>query len=176
MSTPPPRALNRPHPGFTAAWAMTFAGTLLLAIFGRPLQHWVESLDLLAWFGIALVSLLGVALVAWLAHAARRLPARRAMVVALAAGALLAWGATFDRPEETMHILVFGLLGVLATRAFGLRAGLPVIAICAGADELLQLYLPDRVGDWPDVAKSTASGAVGWLIAWAHGGATSHAR
>lgn len=156
---------------YLLAWAATFAATLLLAVFGRPLQHWVESLAPIRWVGLAIVICLGLAVVAWLIHAAARLPWWRAGVVVVAAGVLLAWATTFEYQEETVHVLVFGLLGLLAARAFGLAIALPVIAFCAGADELLQLYLPDRVGDWPDVAKNVASGAAGWLIAWAHAGA-----
>lgn len=141
-----------------------------LAVFGRSLQHWLESLVLLRWFGVVLIGALALAMLAWLIRSAAVLPRWRAGVVALAAATLLGWGATFERPEETMHLLLFGLLGILAARAFGLRAGLPVVALCAGADELLQLYLPDRVGDWPDVRKNTAAGAVGWLLAWAQEG------
>lgn len=155
---------------FALAWAVMLLATFALAIFGRPLQHWLESLALLRWFGAVLITLLAIVLLVWLARSALRLPKHRTALVTVAGGALLAWGATFDRPEETMHLLVFGLLGLLATRAFGLAAGLPVVAACAGADELLQLYLPSRVGDWPDFMTNTVSGAVGWLIAWAQRG------
>lgn len=165
--TADPHANARYDRRFALAWALTLLATLLLAVVGRPLQHWLESLALLRWFGVALVTVLAIVLLAWLGRSALRLPKHRVAVVAVAGAALLAWGATFDRPEETMHLLVFGLLGLLATRAFGLAAGIPVVIACAGADELLQLYLPSRVGDWPDFITNTISGVVGWLIAWA---------
>lgn len=155
---------------FAAAWAATVALTFALAIVGRGLQHWLESLDLLRWTGLAVVLVLALAVATWAIRIGPRLPRRRAATAVVAAGALLAWGLTFERPEETVHLLLFGAIGVTATLAFGLRAGLPVAVACAGADELLQWYLPDRVGDWPDVTTNTLAGAAGWLIGWTHAG------
>ena len=162
------------HRGFAAAWAATLLIIFAMAIFGRPLQHFVESFGALREVGMAILTIIAAGLAAWLWLQARRVPpARLALAIALGAG-LVAWGLTFDRPEETMHLLLFGGLGVLATLAFGLPAAVPVVALCAGADELLQLYLPDRVGDWPDVTKNTIAGVAGAIVGWAQASARPH--
>lgn len=159
------------HQGYAVAWAATLALIFAIAVFGRPLQHWVESFGALRETGFAILAVIGIGVAGWGIRHARHIPPARAGLAVVVAAALVAWGLTFDRPEETMHLLLFGLLGALATLAFGWGAAIPVVALSAGADELLQLYLPDRVGDWPDVRKNTLAGLAGCVLGWAHGSA-----
>ena len=57
-----------------------------------------------------------------------------------------------ERVEERMHFLTFGLFGALSMALFAPRYAFIICLLGAGGDELLQFYLPDRVGDWRDVA------------------------
>ena len=78
------------------------------------------------------------------------------------------------RPEEKIHLLEYGVLGVLLYNA--LKVDLdrfdPMLYIiggvfCFGAgivDEVIQLYLPNRVFDWKDVVINFISGVMGLLI------------
>jgi len=155
------------HRGFACAWGATLLLIFTIAIVGRTLQHWVESIASLQAAAYLILGTIGLTVGGWLARHARRVPPARAAVATAVAIGIVAWGLTFDRPEETMHLLLFGLLGALAVPAFGLPAAIPLALVCAGADELLQLYLPDRVGDWPDVGTNTLAALAGCVLGWA---------
>jgi len=161
---------SRDHPGPVVAWAANLGVILLLSVFGRALQHMVAPLGLVPDVGYMVVGGLGLAIAAWLTRVAPHVPPARAALAVAAALAMFAWGLSLHHPEETVHLVLFGCLGLTATAAFGLRVALPVVAVCAGADELLQAWLPYRVGDWSDVGLDAASAMVGWIIGWAHAG------
>lgn len=187
MSDPPdeepskdrPRAVSEKRPfSFTPpasmeewvypiAWEITLAAILTLSYVGRPLQFWLRSRDLLHIFVPAMLAALFLWLFAWLVREATRLPVARLVIAGPAAAALLAWGLTFPVRIEATHLFTFGLFGFLSVRVLGLWRALPVVAVFACANELLQYYLPSRVGDWADVRLNVIAGAVGLLIAWA---------
>jgi hypothetical protein len=56
-----------------------------------------------------------------------------------------------------VHLMLFGTFGFLSVRRLGMAAGLTLAVGMAGLDELLQLGLPYRVGDWRDVALNAAA-------------------
>jgi len=78
-------------------------------------------------------------------------------------------------PEERIHLLEYGLLGYLS---FGLvrtgevspieRFGVPLLfgILVGGCDELLQFYLPDRVGDFRDIVFNSL-GTIWGVALWA---------
>ncbi|QFU74493.1 VanZ family protein [Halioglobus maricola] len=72
--------------------------------------------------------------------------------------------------EERMHFLQYGLLGVLVVatgraRTWGLWLAMLVFVAAVGAlDELIQWWLPNRVGDWRDVAFNSAAGLLGTAL------------
>ena len=78
------------------------------------------------------------------------------------------------RPEEKIHLLEYGVLGVLLYNALKIDMDRldPMLYIagatfCFGAgliDEVIQLYLPNRVFDWKDVVINFISGVMGLLI------------
>jgi len=75
-----------------------------------------------------------------------------------------------ERPAERIHFLEYGLLGFLLCRAFEgeqwlrtVYAGMMVIAVGA-VDEIIQWFLPMRVGDLRDVLFNALGGLMGlWL-------------
>ncbi|MEP5568807.1 MAG: VanZ family protein [Halioglobus sp.] len=92
---------------------------------------------------------------------------------ALAAIPLIIIGVTsfnLSIPEERVHFLQYGLLGVMVTatardESITLVAKLAVFAILVGViDEAIQWCLPNRVGDLRDVAFNTVAAILGiWI-------------
>lgn len=135
-----------------AFWLSTGFAILLLSLFGRSLQYWVVNTvgyGLAAWL-LGLSMFVGTGLLIsrlfkdnqrppWV-HLAWFLPLF--LIVPL----------LLERVEERVHFLTFGLFGGLSMALFPPRAALVICFLGAAGDELLQLYLPDRVGDWRDVA------------------------
>lgn len=53
--------------------------------------------------------------------------------------------------EERLHLLLFSSLGFFCARALRFEAALSIALLMGLADEVLQHFLVDRVGDWRDV-------------------------
>jgi VanZ family protein len=69
-----------------------------------------------------------------------------------------------DRPEERIHFLEYGLLGLLLVKASGKSTfifPLLLVILAGSVDEFIQLLLPSRVGDLRDVAMNATGGALG---------------
>lgn len=64
-----------------------------------------------------------------------------------------------------VHLILFGTFGFLSVRRFGPAAGWALAVAVAGLDELLQLGLPYRVGDWWDVALNVGAALGGAVLA-----------
>ncbi|MBF0352774.1 MAG: VanZ family protein [SAR324 cluster bacterium] len=77
------------------------------------------------------------------------------------------WISQLDIPEERVHFLQYGLVGILTWKTQRGKTWQNVvwalvIATGIGAlDELIQWFLPNRVGDWRDVWINTAAGGLG---------------
>ena len=97
--------------------------------------------------GWAVLIGLAIAFSAWLARHAPRVPRVRLALAIVTVAAVLGWAVTIRYPAEKVHLLLFGTLGITSVLAFGLRTGLVVVLVYAGGDELIQLYLADRVAD-----------------------------
>lgn len=67
-------------------------------------------------------------------------------------------------PEVWSHIILFGVLGNLSVRLFSLRTGVEISFAVAFLDELLQHYLPSRVGDCEDVIVNIICVGLGILL------------
>jgi len=172
MRTDRPARASRP---LLALWLANVAAILALTLTGGPLRNGLlqfapEATTPIGWVALAALAL---AFVTWAFNHHRRVPWPRLAVACLAVGAMLAWAWTIHLPSERMHLLLFGTLGVTATGALGLRAGLCFALAWAGIDELIQLGLPERVADWTDVGLNAASAVAGWLVVFAHRGGTS---
>ena len=133
-------------------WLLSCVTILLMSVFGRGLQFWVADTigySVVAWIiGLSILTAIGL-LISWLlknndrppwVHLAWFLPLF--LIVPLLLG----------RVEERMHFLTFGLFGALSMALFAPRYAFIICVVGSAGDELLQFYLPDRVGDWRDVA------------------------
>jgi hypothetical protein len=90
--------------------------------------------------------------------------------IAVAAGA--SWRLLASSPIGRVHLPEYGLLAVLAGRAFGgtipaALGGGAAAAVVGLLDETVQLFTPGRVFDWWDVALNVAAAVLGGLAcAW----------
>ena len=133
-------------------WLSILVFIVLLSIYGRPLQYliadsigytataWILGLTMLAVLCFSLYSLTRFKFrLPWF-HLVWFLPLFLMLPLLL------------DRVEERMHFLTFGVFGAVSILLFNPRPAFMVCIIGSAGDELLQFYLPDRVGDLRDVA------------------------
>ncbi len=72
-----------------------------------------------------------------------------------------------DRPEERIHFVEYGLLGFLFVKAFSstslrtLTFSALLVTLVGSIDELIQWFLPNRVGDLRDVLMNAVGGLLG---------------
>ena len=72
-----------------------------------------------------------------------------------------------ERPEERLHFLEYGLLGFLFVKAFNstsvrtLTFSALLVTLVGSIDELIQGFLPNRVGDLRDVLMNAVGGLLG---------------
>ena len=136
-----------------------------LSIFGRQLQIWAYeklSKELLGWLLIGLLVVgVGVAIYVLL-----RLDWRKLWHVLWLAPIFLWLPWTMSaHPEERLHFLLFGALGWLAPQIMILPWAIISVLALAMGDELLQHFLPSRVGDWRDVGFNVLAASGGLLLA-----------
>lgn len=152
-----------------AAWLAVIAAAMY---FGRQAQPFIEgpARAMLGWVvGLVWAWFLALGLRLWLGLAPER--RRRGwpwLLAALAGLMLLAWAQPLM--IERLHVVLYGVLGLLAYRLFRGRApGRPrwqpallwAVAVSL-ADELAQALHPERVGDPRDVATNAV--AAGLLV------------
>jgi len=84
---------------------------------------------------------------------------------------MIIFAIQLERPEERIHFLEYGFLGFLVYKGFEkvntlrpLVMGGFVIAVGA-VDEIIQWFLPNRVGDLRDVAFNSLGGLLGLWFA-----------
>lgn len=142
-------------------WAICFTAIPLLSFFGRSLQGVVFSL--LSPFQLAILLLI-VSVIIFLLFVCRRPPGRNSTQILLE---ILWLGGGFVilnmvlPPVERVHVLLFSVFGFLSQRLFGTRVALIICLTVSGLDELLQYFLPDRVGDLRDVLTNALSSTLG---------------
>ena len=133
-------------------WILTGVTILVLSVIGRSLQYWVAETigyGLAAWIlGLSMLVGIGLLISRVLKDNERPPWVHLVWFVPL----FLIVPLFLERVEERMHFLTFGLFGALSMALFAPRYAFIICLLGAGGDELLQLYLPDRVGDWRDVA------------------------
>ncbi len=132
-------------------WLINLIGIFSLSVFGRRLQYWAADqigYSAIAWWiSLTLLGLISGFLywlksrtesLSWL-HLCWFLPL------------FLLGPFYYDRIEERIHFLSFGLFGVFSVFLFSPRMALLWCLGISLGDEFLQHYLADRVGDWADV-------------------------
>jgi hypothetical protein len=90
--------------------------------------------------------------------------------IAIPLAIILAVASQLPIPEERFHFLQYGLLGILVLRTSRCetwpqlaKVSLFVVLIGMG-DELIQWWLPNRVGDLRDVGMNSLAGVMGvWI-------------
>ena len=145
-------------------WAVLLA-IPLLSLVGRALLEAVRDAAGATVVYAAIAALLLLSILLWL----RRQPPGHRM----RQGLHLIWllpligllGLLSPRPEEGVHVVIFGLFGYLSGLLFAALQAIAVCAAAAGLDEALQWALPWRVGDWRDVLFNGAGALAGMALA-----------
>ena len=84
---------------------------------------------------------------------------------------LIFFAMSLERPEERIHFLQYGVLGFLVYKGFeGVKTLKPVliggfIVMVGAVDEIIQWFLPNRVGDLRDVLFNSIGGLLGTWFA-----------
>lgn len=131
---------------------------ILFSIWAREVYNWLIAslgasfLKAAVWSAFALA----ISAAAW---AGRGLGLRTSGLILLLAAAGIAYAATFEIFEERIHLVKYGLLGLLLCRDFDHRPawrGFVLTVFCAFVvaclDETVQYFTPGRVADLRDVA------------------------
>lgn len=149
-------------------WLFTVWGIIALSAFGRPLQQWVfanPGEGAAAWaIGLILV-VLGGAAIHWLIRSYGR--DRWRSIIAIAAPMLVGLMVIITQlpqVEERLHFATFGIFGFASARIAPFSIAIVISLAGAVGDELFQAWLPDRVGDWRDVAMNTVASAIGVVV------------
>ncbi len=167
------------RPGAARDMLLCLAWVVLIFVFmyyGRALAPWFQGPR--AIYAMWALALCGLAFLAWLGLRLARLPAGRRGkaalgVLACSLGlALLAWWQPLL--IERTHLMLYGILGMLAWRAAGhfSRGALRLIlagvfcALVGWGDEVAQYYHPQRVFDWRDVITNAASAWLALAAVW----------
>lgn len=118
------------------------------------------------------LALVAVLLARRLLRARATFPWPHLALAAIGLAAWAAWGLLASSPIGRVHLPQYGLLAVLAGRAFGGATGAALGGGAAAAsigllDEVVQRFTPGRVFDWWDVALNVAAAVIGSLAcAW----------
>ena len=145
-------------------WAACFTAIPLLSFFGRPLQILVCSI--LTPFQLTVLILISSVIIFLLPFCRQKTLNGSTQILSkiLWIGTGFAVISMTLPPVERIHVLLFGLFGFLSQRLFGTRVALIVCLAVSGLDELLQFFLPNRVGDWRDVLTNVISSDLGMLL------------
>lgn len=147
-------------------WLACAVFIITLSIYGRKLQRLIaERVDGI-WIAVIVFCLLFFLL--GFLYYKRKIYSISKPVLLFSFCLLTAGGAVvyykYLLPVETLHFLVFSCYGWIAAAVFGpLYGAIAVLAMAVG-DEVLQYYLPSRVGDLHDVLINSLSGFSGLLL------------
>lgn len=158
----PPNAL----PPITLFWILCAITIFSLSIFGTTIQHWLFShisRNAILPFVACITPLLTIILYFQRQRLSLRLPALLVACVLIALG-ILAVVFKYLRPVELTHFFLFATLGWLSISAFGPRTAIGLVIIIATGDEILQHFLPSRVGDLHDILINNLSGMTGIFL------------
>ncbi len=143
------------------AWILVGAMIPMMSLFGRGIQRFVsDNLDR-GTFTLIMGGMLVVAAGASLAWMARRRSKRALWHGLMLLGAILLITQTIPNATEWIHFVLFGLFGLFATRLWRPAIAVAICLLVSGGDEVLQWFLPDRVGDPRDVLMNIAACLLG---------------
>ncbi len=133
------------------AWSLLLVLIFCLSVFGRSLQtaskQWLSASGLAAVF-MAVTLLLCVLAMRWaLKNHGPRVFWHLLWLLPL----FVIFPLSLPIVEERLHFILFGGLGFVSLLLWQPVAGVLLCCLMAGGDELLQWFLPSRVGDWRDV-------------------------
>jgi len=138
----------------------------LLSIYGRKIQELLTSVIDSYWIAATVFTVLFLVILYLLYQ--RKSNATPLWPICLSLFILVSMAAAvyykYLVPIEAVHLLVFSLFGWLAATVLGLVKALVTVFLISTGDELLQYYLPDRVGDIHDVVVNLLSGVAGVVL------------
>ena len=82
------------------------------------------------------------------------------------------FASDMERPEERIHFIQYGLLGFLMFKMFKsfsfiiLGVSVLMLFLVGGVDEIIQYFLPNRVGDIRDVIFNFLGGLLGLWVGY----------
>lgn len=146
-------------------WLSSLLFIIILSVTGRDVQLYiVEYLDPL-WIAGAIFTLLFFILfyILWKKSDDRSLWVVGGVLCLLITAVAAVWSG-YMLPVEAVHFLVFSWLGWISSAVFGPLHGAAAVLFIAVGDEILQHFLPNRVGDVHDVVVNAISGFAGWIL------------
>jgi len=138
----------------------------MLSVFGRKIQVFLVALVHPFWIAAAVFLLLFAVFSYMCVNRSKSGVSYGVLIVfaLLLVSGMIAVVLKYLLPVEAVHFLLFSLFGWLSCAVFGpLYGAVSVVSLSLG-DEILQHFLPDRVGDLHDVIINLASGFTGLLI------------
>jgi hypothetical protein len=138
----------------------------LLSIFGREIQLLVISrIESRFIAGTVFTVLFGILFILWRKRGRYHIQKRTFLATTLLLlGGIAAVQLRYLMPAEAVHFLVFSWLGWFSITVFGPLYGIMAVISVAVGDEILQYYLPSRIGDIHDVVINLVSGCIGILL------------
>jgi hypothetical protein len=158
-----------------ATWVAVIYATIPLV---RVLREWFVARWGQSLIGYGVIGVLVIVTVVGLIRS-RRLdsrprPAAAAWLVAIAA--IMVWWTTrlWEHPEEAVHFLEYGLLGVLLYRALrprfpdatALLSAALLVTLVGTVDEIIQWITPGRYWDFRDILLNGGAGALALAAIW----------
>jgi len=167
-----------PAPRRRLRWGLLFAYSLLILStlsLVRAARDWLTNALGEHGFTVSvwgLFAVVGVGLLVWAVRQHTLRSPRRLILLAAACGAYACMILRLQVPVERIHYLEYGLVAVLALRAFEVAtrdtgayvlACLYVMALGL-VDESIQWLLPTRVGEFRDVSINLSAGILGLVL------------
>jgi len=158
-----------------AAWILVIFATVPLV---RRMQLWIRDTVGSEVFAYAVIAAVVVAVSGGVAAVvrARRRAAPSTLLWLVAIAAVYVWWTLrlWKMPEEAVHLLEYGILGVLAYWALRQRAPDTAAFVAAAllgtavgtVDEIIQWITPERYWDWRDIAINSGASALIQLALW----------
>lgn len=147
-------------------WFLTIGIIILLSVFGREIQlQLITRIDSIFIAGGVFVLLFGLLFILWKKRERYQIRKRTLLgaIVFLFCG-IAAVQLRYLLPVEAVHFLVFSCLGWFSVTVFGPLCGVFAVISIAVGDEVLQYFLPSRVGDVHDVVINLLSGFIGIIL------------